>query len=376
MAATPEERDRPGAGLKEPLVTDAATQRLHARQQWDALDGLRAIAVLAVVVYHGSVGWAVNGYVGVDIFFALSGFLITWLLLAEIARTGGIRVGAFCMRRLLRLYPALLATLAVVVALAIIGSGNPAIYGAAAASAFYAANWWVGLGNQAPLLEHMWTLAIEEHFYFVWPFLTLLLTRRRALLRIAGIAMAVALAVGMAVSWPAQVEPVRIMYLRGAPIVWGSLLAWALTRIAPAGRFRPLITILAASASLALLALVTVPIHFPEWWLTGPVGAAGLLSTIAVGSLVQAPHSFAGRLLSWAPLTWIGRRAYGIYLYHFPIISLLMHQVDFGIPQLVRSIIGIGLSVLVAGISYRYLELPFLRIKHRYSTKPPSNSAA
>ena len=79
MAATLAERDRPGAGLKEPLVTDAATQRLHARQQWDALDGLRAIAVLAVVVYHGSVGWAVNGYVGVDIFFVVSGFLISTL---------------------------------------------------------------------------------------------------------------------------------------------------------------------------------------------------------------------------------------------------------------------------------------------------------
>ncbi len=133
------------------------------------LDGLRGIAVLAVVLFHTALTWGTNGYVGVDIFFVLSGYLITRLLLAERRQTGTISLRRFYVRRVLRLYPALAVTCVAVLLLGLAAHRLSVIGPSVVASAFYYANWWLYTGHDMVLLDHTWTLSIEEHLYAIWP---------------------------------------------------------------------------------------------------------------------------------------------------------------------------------------------------------------
>ncbi|MGH9206800.1 MAG: acyltransferase family protein, partial [Acidimicrobiales bacterium] len=158
------------------------------RQHLPALDGLRAIAVAAVIVYHFNFGWAAGGYLGVDLFFVLSGFLITGLLIEERMATGGISLPRFWARRARRLFPALLVVLGAIVLYAVAGGPNidpNALRGDVLGTLFYVANWhFIAVDNPyfAPFatpspLEHTWSLAIEEQFYVVWPLVVLLLAK-------------------------------------------------------------------------------------------------------------------------------------------------------------------------------------------------------
>src|SRR6478735_9056626 len=146
------------------------------RSYLSGLDGLRCLAVLAVVVYHADPRLAPNGYVGVDIFFVLSGFLITRILLSENDATGRIRLSSFYLRRFLRLYPALFTVCFVVAMLAVVTGRNTAsVLGESAYALIYVSNIHYDLwGSSSTLLFHTWTLALEEQFYLVWPPLLLL----------------------------------------------------------------------------------------------------------------------------------------------------------------------------------------------------------
>lgn len=288
------------------LVTAGTSAKTH----WPGLDGLRGIAAVVVVLFHAQPGFAVNGYVGVDVFFALSGFLITSILLGEIARRGTVRLRRFYLRRMLRLYPALVTACALVlVAGAAAGDLGQVAPGVAAALA-YVANWWMYTDRPAPLLEHTWTLAIEEHFYFVWPLLLMGLTRR-SWVRWASAAVALFIMVMLFTPWQDPIEAVRGTYLRGFPIVWGSLLAavvhfwrWRLpVRLAGAA---------GAAAAIGLVGVLLVPWTLPEPWLTGPNSMTGVLSMLVLAGIVVAPGSMADRALSWRPLVWFGARSYGL----------------------------------------------------------------
>ena len=150
------------------------------------LDGMRAFAVTAVILYHANPSWAVGGYFGVDVFFVLSGFLITTLLLGEWRGTGGVGLRAFWGRRARRLLPALFLMLAVVGAVSVLAPrvlGSPGLLGDTLATVGYVANWhfisvhasyFAAVANPSPL-QHTWTLAIEEQFYLVWPLVLLAL---------------------------------------------------------------------------------------------------------------------------------------------------------------------------------------------------------
>lgn len=335
-----------------------------ARAHWPGLDGLRGIAALAVVVFHASLGPAVNGFVGVDVFFALSGFLITSLLIAERARNGRVDLLRFYARRALRLYPALLAaSLMVGLALAFTGQLHEHLP-ALGAVLVYLSNWWIYTGNETPLLEHTWTLAIEEHFYLVWPVLFLGLSAGRAWVRVAAGTMALGVGVLLFTPWSEPIDPVRSSYLRGFPIIWGALLAFVLARVTTVRAARPL-GMVAAVAALGLLVILTIPAKISEDVLTGADSLTGVLSTAVVAGIVAAPSSVVSRWLAWAPLVWAGRRSYGIYLYHFPIMSVLRHQIDVG-PEALRVVVGMVVALVVAELSYRWLEKPFLRLKDRF----------
>lgn len=335
-----------------------------ARTHWPALDGLRGVAALAVVVFHANVaGLGVNGYAGVDVFFALSGFLITSLLLGEHARNGRIALRRFYIRRGLRLYPALVATCALVLGFAVVGGAVGEVLPAILAALFYVANWWVYTGGHAPMLEHTWTLAIEEHFYVVWPLLVVGFLSRRRALRLVAAGLGVALMVLLLVPWAESIDGVRHSYLRGTPIIWGSLLAVATHRGLLRGGGKVL-EVLGLIATVALTLLLVVPWEAPSFWMTEYRSVPGLLSVFVVAVVVLAPHGV--RWMAWAPLLWAGRRSYGIYLYHFPVLSLLRHQIDIG-PLELRIAVGMVLTLVIAGVSYRFVEAPFLRMKSRYS---------
>lgn len=347
------------------MTTEAPPVAARHATHWPGLDGLRGVAALAVVAFHlGYSAISPNGYTGVDVFFALSGFLITSLLLREHRRHQAIDLRRFYIRRVLRLYPALLALCLGVVALGLV-TGEEQVVPAAAAALLYLANWWIYTGHEAPLLEHTWTLAIEEHFYVVWPILLILLLQRR--LRWLGVAGVVAAVVAVSIDW-GQFDAVRGTYLRGSAIVWGSVLAGLVHVATPRAR-HALATAapwLGWPALAALIAILLWPRSLEALPLTGPLGIVGWASVVLVAAVVAAPASPVVRWLGWAPLTWAGRRSYGIYLYHFPILSLLRHHVPVG-PEAVRLMLGVALTLAVAEASYRWLELPFLRLKSRFA---------
>ncbi len=331
------------------------------RAHWAGLDGLRGVAAAAVVLFHAQL-WFANGYAGVDVFFALSGFLITSLLLREHAARGRVSLGRFYARRILRLYPALLLACVGVIGLGVLTHRADRVAPAAVAALGYVSNWWIYLGRPAPLLEHTWTLAIEEHFYLIWPpTLMLLLSGRPGRRRWGAVVIAVAAAL-LIVRWPVA-DAVRDSYARGVPIVWGAVIAIVLQRrpTRPAwDRARPGVLVLASAALLVLLAL---PSRLPEALVTGPCGLAGLLAVVVVLATVAGPDGRGGW---WGarPLVWLGRRSYGLYLYHFPLLSLAMHQLTAG-PALARRVLAIGVTLVVTAASYRVVEQPLLRLKDR-----------
>jgi peptidoglycan/LPS O-acetylase OafA/YrhL len=337
---------------------------------WSGLDGLRGAAAVAVVLFHAAFGPFVNGYAGVDVFFVLSGFLITSLVLREHARTGTVSLPRFYARRVLRLYPALAAACLGVLALAVVTGRLATVGDAALASLLYVSNWWIYLGHPAPLLEHTWTLAIEEHFYLYWPpVLVLLLATRVARRRLAAALVALGAAL-LVVRWPEGVDAVRGSYARGVPIVWGAILAMVLRAVPVRPTWPGIRPTALALASTAVAALLAVPAVVPQWLVSGPAGLAGLLSVVVVAAIVTGPDGRGGVWSSrW--LVWLGRRSYGLYLYHFPALSLLRHQVDVG-PLWLRTGAGILLTLAVTAASYRWLELPFLRLKDRRFGEVPA----
>lgn len=352
-------------------MTDGPTrdEPPRTRHIWTGLDGLRGIAVMGVVVFHLAVEWAGNGYVGVDVFFALSGFLITWLLLEEHDRTRHISLTRFYMRRILRLYPALVATVLLVLLLGLLAEQVDRVLPGAIAALLYAANWWIYTGREALLLEHTWTLAIEEHFYLLWPLLVILWMSRRGPVRAVGMVVTAVLAALVLLPWPEAFEGVRGSYLRGAPIVWGSLAAALLRRVEIGPRSRSIVGVAGLGALLVLSFMMVTPTRLPTEWMTGLRSLPGLLSVIVVIAVVASPGCMAARILSWAPLRWMGKRAYGIYLYHLPITMVLAFQLDVGLPDFARALLTVALTITVAGASYRWLETPFLRLKRRYASE-------
>lgn len=344
--------------------------------RWPALDGVRALAVLTVVGYHAFPTLVPGGLLGVDVFFVLSGFLITALLLQERTDTGRISLRRFYLRRLLRLYPALLVVCTGVVAVGLVGGVVDQVLPGALAALLYAGNWWLYTGHDAGLLDHTWTLAIEEHFYVLWPVLLVLTARffrGRAVAWVSVIALAAAGIVLVAVlgrGWPESIDAVRGSYLRGVPIFWGVALAVLLCCRPSARAGRPSwpsrgwawLTTLAA---LSLVGLACWPALAGGWPLSGPRGAAGLLSVLLVASAVRGSAIGDRRILASEPAQWIGQRAYGIYLVHFPVVSLLWHQAPQQLDLRLRMAAAVLLTLVLAGAMYRWVERPFLQIKDR-----------
>jgi peptidoglycan/LPS O-acetylase OafA/YrhL len=349
------------------------------------LDGLRAIAVLAVILFHLGFGWAPGGLLGVGIFFTLSGYLITDLLLAQLARRGRIKLGAFWLARARRLLPALFVMLAIVVFwVTVFGPAQPDQFRKAVVSAvFYVNNWEQILGNvsyfarfapEGPL-NHLWSLSVEEQFYIVWPFLLLIgvkLVRETPLpsgvrprLALITIGLALVSSILMAVLYHPSLDPSRVYYgtdTRAAGLLFGA----ALAMVWPSRKLSRKITPQARDMLDALGALGLLIIGLMIWR-TGEFssflyrGGFVVLSLATVMVLIPVTHPACrmGRWLGVRPLRWIGVRSYAIYLWQTPVIVLsatdAAHPAD---ESLLRKVVQVAAILAIAALSWRFLEEP------------------
>jgi len=353
---------------------------------WPALDGLRGLAVAAVIAYH--LGHVPGGFLGVDLFFVLSGFLITSLLLREHTRSGRIDLRRFWERRARRLLPALAATLVAVVVAARVGLDHtrlPALRWDALTTAGYVANWryaWAPASgyfaaDPSPL-RHTWSLAIEEQYYVVWPLVVvgvLALAGRRGGAR-ARVVGAVALAgAGASTAWMALHAgdwSTDRLYLgtdtRLAAPLAGALLACLLHHRSgadgtPVPPRRGALPRWAPSAltgvAVAGLALAVAVVHAEDGWMYrgGFLGVAALAAAAVAGGVADGNGS-AARLLAARPLRWVGERSYGLYLYSWPTQVVAEAQ---GVDGAALTALTLAVAVPVAAASYRWLEMPVRR---------------
>ena len=342
-----------------------------------ALDGVRAFAVLSVFAYHLDAGWAQGGFLGVDAFFVLSGFLITSLLVGEFARHGGISFAGFWARRARRLLPALLLVLLAVAAYAVLAA--PAeqldrLRGDGLATLFYGANWrfiasgqsYFDLFSEASPLRHMWSLAIEEQFYLVWPLITfacLRLARGRHWLLglVCGAGAGASIATMAALYDP--VDPSRAYYGtdgRAHLLLIGAGLALVLARWSPRGAARSGVNALGLAGALACVAFWGLVPDSAAWMYRGGYAVFGLCVAAVITSAIQ-PGRFALRsFLSLAPLVWIGRISYGLYLWHWPVI-VVASPARTGLDGPSLTILRVGLTFAFATASFYLVEQPIRR---------------
>jgi peptidoglycan/LPS O-acetylase OafA/YrhL len=326
------------------------------------LDGIRGLAILAVLGHHflGLRG----GFYGVDLFFVLSGFLITTLLLEEHAATGFVSLRRFYERRARRLLPALgpvlLFSLLVAVLEAEAGHGDNArvrIEGIVSCI-FYAANVVATFGNRLPIeLSHMWSLAQEEQFYLLWPTILILLLYRARVSPVRLAALLAACAV-VAMTWRGFValhggSEDRVLYAPDTHcdgLLLGAALAAARAAGLKSAMHRTVKRLIIPAGLLLLIAAVLLPPTRLGFTVGGPAVELAAVAFI-LGAIGDHP-----RLLRWSPLVWLGSISYGVYLWQGPLLLLFGHSV-FAPP----------LAVVLAYASARYIEAPF---RHRPMSAP------
>ncbi|WP_024356795.1 acyltransferase family protein [Leucobacter chironomi] len=355
--------------------------------RFGGLDGLRALAVGLVLCYHLFPSLLPGGFLGVDVFFAMSGFLITSLLLREYEVDGRIRLGVFWRRRARRLLPALGLVLLVSTALALAVGGDllVGIRQQIAGAVFFVSN-WVFIANGADyfardtpeLFRNTWSLAIEEQFYIVLPLLVLLLVRLRsrasralplAALGLASAALMVALS-------QAGADPTRI-YFGSDSHTFGLLLGAAMAAVlhrpaavetADPGALRQLVSGVAAVVGLGVLGWLALtlaegsPASF-QWGFQLATGAS-----LLVVWAVTRPGAWIGRALDAPPLRWVGERSYGIYLWHWPLLLICAAALNADLEWLVAPL-TLAATILAAALSYRFVEQPVRRFGLRRSLR-------
>ena len=425
---TPEPRHAAGShrtpANKGAHASSSAKEQAPARPKSryiPALDGLRTLAVVAVVLYHLNLTWAQGGLLGVTVFFVLSGYLITRLLINEVSKTGRIDLKSFWIRRIRRLFPAVVTVVVVTCALCTIFNHvmltkmRPDIL----PSLLFFNNWWQiaqdvsyfnALGDPSPL-THFWSLAIEEQFYLVWPPLLLAMVSmhmskpntRRVVLGLAAVS-----AIAMMVLYNPAADPSRVYYgtdTRVFSLLLGAWMAFIPDRdLAPArlvhhlgldrlagsgkrgkhnvdehGRDGGDATEAAPAPSGALARFWSSPASIDLLGIVGLVGLAGMvaltngytafqyrggtllcsvLTLMVIAACVQ-PQGLVARALAAEPLVWIGKRSYSIYLWHYPLLLLMNPVANINDTPWWHYILQVLLVVAVAECSYRFVEEPF-----------------
>ena len=363
------------------------------------LDGLRALAVTAVLLYHADLRWIPGGFLGVDVFFVLSGYLITSLLLAEWRQRGSIDLKAFWLRRARRLLPALYVLLVVTLTFAVVFlPGEVAeLRGDVLAAFGYVTNWYLIFQHQSyfeavgrpSLLQHLWSLAVEEQFYLLWPLVLAVglgmgaMRRRYRRMMYLALGIAAASAALMTLFYRPDIDPSRVYYgtdTRATGLLCGAALAfiWVPERLADKGsfyrtlsstRFRrrwawiaPALLDVAGIATLGALVFFCLSLgEFQPFLYQGGLATVALTTTALI-AVVAHPRA---RVVSWmlgsAPLRWVGERSYGIYLWHWPVFMVTRPNLDVPFEGLPLVALRIAVTVLLADLSYRFVETPIRR---------------
>jgi peptidoglycan/LPS O-acetylase OafA/YrhL len=344
------------------------------------LDGLRAIAVLAVFAYHFSNGGGLlpGGFLGVDVFFVISGYLITSLLLSEFRKEGRVDLVAFWLRRARRLLPAVGVLIAVVmVAGALFDFGQISTLRAQAlASMTYVTNWDLILSHQSyfeefarpSLFRHLWSLAVEEQFYLLWPiaFAACMTRFGHKRLVIGVIAGAIASSLLMAILFDPG-NPNRVFYgtdTRATPLLIGVALAffWHPERLkAKTGSLAPPALDAVGAFALAMVVITFMTVHDYDIAL---YHGGFLLLSLWTGLLIAAlahPAASIGRVVGNPGMRWLGLRSYSFYLWHWPVLELTRPGIDVPVHGPILFALQLGLTLALADASYRYVEQPFRR---------------
>lgn len=356
-------------------------QKLQFGLQYSpTLDGVRGLAVLAVMAVHAPLPYAQWGYLGVDVFFTLSGFLITTVLLQEWSESGSVDLKNFYARRALRLLPAL--SILLVVSLLPV---NPLDWGerikAALVALFYSSNWVRAFapGFRMGGLGHTWSLSIEEQFYLLWPIALL------AMLRFEGLRKRIALILGAGIGacmiyrlalWMAGRTPERLyngLDTRADCLLTGCVLSVMLVFGMIRADFFTRGAVRLTALLIALPALVLVcraEWNDPFMFMAG-YSVVSVSSAVFILAVLSSSSSWLRTALTFGPLVGTGRISYGLYLWHYPVFGYV-HTLGLPAPAaLVVMYMGV---FVVAGLSYYCVERPFLRMKQRF--KAPANPPA
>ena len=345
-----------------------------------AIDGLRAFAVFAVILYHMGLPWAKGGLLGVTVFFVISGYLITGLLTAEWESSRTINLPQFWLRRIRRLFPAMVTVIVVMAAVDAFASPllltkmRPDII----PGLFWFENWWYifrdlsyfeAAGAPSPL-THFWSLAIEEQFYLIWPIILLGVYKagaKKKLVRRMCLVLAVISALAMALMVDPAGDPSRVYYgtdTRAFSLLIGAWLSFAWpgaqltpegTRNVPATSVRMLDAV-GVAAFLGIVAMCVFVSGYSAFMYYGGLVLCSVLSAVVIAVLAH-PRSMFAKIAASKPLVWIGQRSYGMYLWHFPIIVLLEPRNATMLPFWIH-FVEIALILGVSHLSYKYIETP------------------
>ncbi|MEY2473910.1 MAG: hypothetical protein QOK28_3239 [Actinomycetota bacterium] len=376
------------------MIADTQDGALLARERQryrPALDGLRGIAVMGVLMFHSGsnkyvVGLYPGGKYGVDVFFVLSGFLITGLLLAEHTKNATISLRNFYMRRALRLLPALAMTIVfVAIAAHVVGhnADGRSLKWAVFPVIFYVGNWAVAANpKNLGYLGHTWTLALEEQFYLFWPpVLKRALRWDPAARRIAAVLFSVVVLLGVVRAYLTLIHFGHGLYQpawRFDGLLLGSVLAIFLDRIDTGALRRRLQSPTLAIVAFVVLGLITL------WLPTHPrlEGFGGLSLFYVVAAVVVAfagladQHVGLNKLLSFPPLAGLGRISYGVYLFHIPTMALIHTTRISHLENWQEVVIHQTASIAIAAASYLLIERRILALKARFQPLDRTEPAA
>ena len=360
----------------------AATKPERKKSRYiPSLDGLRSFAVLAVIVYHMGFTWGQGGLLGVTVFFVLSGYLITGLLIAEWDSTRTIDLKDFWLRRVRRIVPAIVLTVVGVAALCVIFNHalltkmRPDIL----PSLFFFNNWWQifhnvsyfeALGAPSPL-SHFWSLAIEEQFYLIWPVALLIafkLGAKKKWIRRATLVLAVASIAAMALIFDPAADPSRVYYgtdTRAFSLLIGAWLAfvWPSSRFEESsgeqmsGGERAVLDGIGIAALAGLIVMVALTNGFSPFLYRGGLVLISVLTALVIAVIVH-PKSVLAKALGCAPLVWIGKRSYGMYLWHYPILLLTTPGNVNGDPNPLLCLVQLVIIFVVSALSFKFVEDP------------------